>query len=780
MLSVLTCVTTEHDWRLVLAAAFICFVTCYITVETSYRMRKVKGTKLAFWIVLGAIATGSGVWATHFIAMLAYDTPPEVVLSTRLTIASAFIGMVIFIFANVLFSRKSLPFHRPLAGMVFGLGVGALHYAGMSAYSASALLVWKPGYIVASVVLGMVFSAVALQWLSVRYHSVARQLGSILLLTLGICSLHFTGMTALTLMPLMTPADIPVVAKDHLTEGVVTVAIMLAFLGMAVTAYERRFAIQKFREAERLKALTIKLEKALALAEESNRVKSDFLANMNHELRTPMNGIIGMTEALLETDLDNRQKEYADVALSSGHALLGMMNALFDITRLDVGDIPLKKAPFNLRKLIAEVAERYAMATASSDVRVVVRYAPHLPETVCSDKSRLQQIVENLTSNAVKFTAQGHVIIDVDGEVENEDLHLQLTVRDTGTGIEGRHLDKIFEKFEQADTSRSRRFDGAGLGLPITQKLVSLMGGEISVESEADKGSTFTVHLTLPVEEDTAETRMTALTDLSVMVIADNDTARHVYDELLAAWKVKTTIVAGLPEEMSHPCPDAVIIDTAPLPASERARLSGLRAQSGCTSHFIWVAPPSTPRHLWAGEIAAEDDVIAQPVDSERLATILRSVADKTEAPGEEEEARAVRPLQVLLAEDNVVNQMVIKTILQGDHFHVVTADNGQEAVEAFKTQAFDAVLMDVSMPVMDGHDATRAIRAYEAEKGLPPTPVIAVTAHALDADREACKNAGMDRFLSKPVDKTRLVDTVLSAHEHTPDKDKSSRRRAA
>ena len=659
----------------------------------------------------------------------------------------------------------------------------------------------------------------------------------------------------------------------------------------------------------KLKHENLRVKAAVNRAELADRAKSEFLANMSHEIRTPMNGVMGMAELLLKTELDQKQKTFADIIVKSGAALLTIINDILDFSKIDAGQMELDPAPFKIGEAIEDVATLVSSKVAEKDLELVVRIDPQLPEMFVGDVGRIRQIVTNLMGNAVKFTEEGHVFIDVSGTVENGNANLKIAIEDTGIGIPEEKARRVFEKFSQVDESATRKHEGTGLGLAISSSLVELMGGKIGVHSELNKGSTFWFEISLPVHGNPARKKHVPV-DVSgarVLIIDDNQVNRSILLENMQAWKFDSAAAASGPEGLAvmramasqdiqldcvildyhmpamnggevamairsdasisdvpvimltsvdqtedgqnfsslgiqghlvKPARSSLLLETiirvlqdardesnetregvAMVRAIGNKKIddAGLRDEQGKLRNVAAkpavappVAPPVEAPSLSLDEVPALKDapqpeqapeptstpVIAErselplssrpsegaegaagpesanpagEIDSVLAASALRAASSSSTAGAadgsagsetgvqSEDGMRNLAPvtssqaIDVLVAEDNEVNQIVFRQILQGTGYNFLIANNGKEAVELYEKHNPKIICMDVSMPVMNGHEATMEIRAREKENGRK-TPIIGVTAHAIKGDMEKCFDAGMDDYLSKPV----------------------------
>jgi len=574
--------------------------------------------------------------------------------------------------------------------------------------------------------------------------------------------------------------------RQHIFKGYESGAVDYLYkpLDLEILQSKIKAFIDFFQHKNALEDTTRKLSKTVAelneakrIAEEATTAKSAFLATMSHEIRTPLNGIIGMADlGLMDDEIGPMQRERLLDIKTSGESLLEIINEILDISKIEADKLELEEIEFSIRKLIEKVVNLLSVKIFQEKLEFVCEMDPDIPDILIGDPLRIRQILINLLSNAIKFTEEGTVAVKVKmlDHIE-EQISLEFAVEDTGIGIPEDKQQLLFESYTQADSSTTRKHGGTGLGLNISQRLVNLMGGKISVSSTEGKGSKFFFRLNMVTGNQTEKPwelkLQKANKEYKVLIVEDHTRSAGVITKLLEAWGIQFVHApdcSTCTELFSDHTFDLVLIDYYLKKATGVEVAEEINKQLGDKPHppVILLSPSKASIEMLKLKKAQKYEFMTKPVLQNDLRHLLITHFGSKEQIQEEQSKHPVeqtipdKPLEILVAEDQIINRKIVVQLLEKKGWHVKAVENGKLALEEACNSRYDIILMDVQMPEMDGFDATRNIREFEADKDFH-TPIVAMTAHAMKGDREKCLAAGMDYYITKPVNPNELYETI-------------------
>ena len=779
-----------YDLPFVALSVGVAVLSMYVALSVADRIvASSRKTVRLIWTAAGAIVMGGGIWSMHFIGMLAFSLPCGVGYNPLLTLVSILPGVLASGVALFVLSRKEQPSQSMLfvCALLTGAGIGAMHYSGMAAMAPAAMLRYDIRIVGLSVVVAVALAYLALviraRLTQFNDHRVMRALLPATVMGLAIAGMHYVAMEASIFYPMSgirISGSIYSPASLALVIGFVSATVGLITLGVVSLVGRQELTTSLLAEIARREHIQQDLIRAREEAEAANAAKSQFLATMSHEIRTPLNGVIGIANLLASTSLDPRQTRLVANLSRSGQALLAIISDILDFSKIEAGRLELFEADFEPRETIADVADLFSERCAAMGLELVYFVAEDVPLWVKGDPVRVRQILINLVGNAMKFTEQGSILIELSVAQGGENqVTLSFSVKDTGIGISAEKQPLLFQAFRQVDGSMTRAKGGTGLGLAISRQLTELMGGTIGVESELGRGSRF--HFTVGCARSSSKAVAVPRRlgrKLRLLVAETNPVGAQVLSSYLSSWGLEPVFTRSVEETRgaweraarSGQGFDVAILDIKEFAEAGVALGRQMRAdQSGDATEVIFLVGMDrflTEKNLESVDTAA---IITKPVRPSELFNSLTAVASNSQvrgvapfyvSPGARGHKKHFNA-RILVAEDNPVNQEVATGILENMGCRVVTAPNGAVAVCQMAQEDFDLVLMDCEMPELDGFEATRSIRQSEKNGKSKHTPIVALTAHALADIRRKCLEAGMDDFLTKPFDENQMSEAL-------------------
>ena len=783
-----TLLNIQYDPILVVLSYLIAVFAAYTTLNLVGHMRDAYQEKSRFaryWWLGASITLGGGIFVMHFIAMLAFSIPVTIRYDLGITLLSiiASIGGSAIALRQIRFQQ--LHWRRLLAGsLLMGSGVAVMHYTGMVALLAPALLRYTPGLWLLSIAIAITVSLVAL--LLLYYipklkipHLFLSKLLVALVMGAAVAGMHYTGMAAAQFYSggscgISTGLFNIQLEQAELGIQITIITLLIIGIGLIASLFNDRInSVLAERNQFLEQEVALRTHELIA----ANKAKDEFLANMSHEIRTPMNAITGLVYLLLQEEgINNRHQLQLKKIEGAANSLLGIINDILDYSKIQAGKLEIEQVPFQLESVIDNVVNVTTVMSREKDIELLVKREDQIPLHLVGDPLRLNQILSNLMSNAIKFTDQGMITLQIQSETpEAEHPTLIFSVSDSGIGMDEETLQQIFSPFEQADNSITRRFGGTGLGLSIVNQLVTLMKGQLRAESTLGEGSTFTV--TLPFERSKVAINYRSYSSASfeklrVLVVDDNPEAVQVLDQILRGFGCQTSVSYDAEHALklvhnaeSEENPFNFVLMDWRLPGMDGLTASEQIKQSSSHPPVIIIETAYGQQLLkeQGNRAEAVDALLTKPITPSHLFDTLIRFMEQMDPEQQEhshKETISLQGLTILLVEDNTINQEVAKKMLEGVGASVLVANHGKEALNWIQQygRKIDTILMDMQMPVMDGLQATREIRLQPQWREIP---ILAMTANARNEDKEACLQAGMDDHISKPIDPPLLFNTI-------------------
>ncbi len=742
------------------------------SAATQALSRRSKNT----WLIVGSLTMGCAIWSMHFVGMLAFNLPVPMhhnFLITAFSIIPAILASAVALF--VLTGRDCTRTHILVGGVLLGAGIGMMHYIGMAASEGAFSLRYEPYTFALSIVVAVVLAILSLSTNFIEsrvgsYGGLTKMFIAAPLMGAAITGMHYMGMQAAYFFEAPGMAVYGnTISHTNMTILVISTTIILSILAVISTTINKMF---------------IDLRRSILVAEEAAQAKSEFLARMSHEIRTPMNAIIGMARLALKTDLTPKQTDYIQKIRSASNDLLNIINDILDFSKIESGRMVLESIEFSIEEMLSSVSNVTSLRAVEKGLELIFEIDPRAPRTIVGDPVRLTQVLTNLATNAVKFTDSGEILISVGVvDIGNEQIRVEFSVKDTGIGLSAHQQAKLFQPFTQADGTITRKYGGTGLGLVICRQLCELMGGEIGVESILGKGSTF--RLTIPFDRDRKLQKPRRLSQdlcqLKILVIDDNEATLEILTEMLTSFGMSPMGVNNgrdgirlLEQAANADTPFDIVLTDWRMPEMDGVEtIKNIRSSKRIKKQPALLLATAYGRDELSyiiDELGLDgylNKPIAPSVLYDSIVSIVGSDADKPSAEtllsersyGESAVCNDIAGGKILLVEDNLFNRQIAMESLKEMHLEVDIAVDGAESLFKLEENDYDAVLMDIQMPVMDGLTATREIRKRWPTRVLP---VIAMTAHAMTGDKDKSIAAGMNQHITKPFDEGELTEALI------------------